>query len=128
MSRRTSSSIGSAVRPVGEPLDQLRRVGAAAADDGDLQAHRPSLVGCPSRGLGLDNGRRLSKLLITLSATSRRHDQRWHDGDASDSSSGPVPLHHQVYLDLRAALDAANGAPATGCRPSATWPPATAAA
>ena len=41
---------------------------------------------------------------------------------------GPVPLHHQVYLDLRAALDAASGRPATACRPSASWPSATAAA
>ena len=42
---------------------------------------------------------------------------------------GPVPLHHQVYLDLRASLDArrvAVGRPAAA--PSASWRPATAAA
>ena len=58
------------VRPVDQALDQLRGVGAAAADDGDLQAHRPSLVGCPSRGLGLDNRPfGCPRLVITLSAT-----------------------------------------------------------
>ena len=33
---------------------------------------------------------------------------------------GPVPLHHQVYLDLKAALDRARSRRATGCRPSAS--------
>ena len=31
--------------------------------------------------------------------------------------AGPVPLHHQVYLDLRAAIDAGEWRPATGCPP-----------
>ena len=42
---------------------------------------------------------------------------------------GPVPLHHQVYLDLRAALDGGRvAARATGCPPSASSRAATAAA
>ena len=41
---------------------------------------------------------------------------------------GPVPLHHQVYLDLRAALD--NGEWRSGdlLRRNASWPSDTAAA
>ena len=43
MSRRTISSIGTR-SPPGEAVDQLRGVGAAAADDRQLQAHRTSPV------------------------------------------------------------------------------------
>ncbi len=54
MSWRTSSSIGRRSRRVAEALDQLRGVGAAAADDRDLDAHHDQ----PQRGI--------DKLLITL--------------------------------------------------------------
>jgi hypothetical protein len=41
---------------------------------------------------------------------------------------GPVPLHHQVYLDLKSALDAESGPSVTASPPSASWQAATAAA
>ena len=108
MSSRTSSSIGSTVGAAGEALDELRRVGAAAADDRDLEAHRAS-SSLPNR-CGLD------RLLITLSAIASHKPQqharpsargrRDAHGPLPVLELGPIPLHHQVYLDLRAALDA----------------------
>jgi hypothetical protein len=63
-----------AIRPAREPVDQLRRVGAAAADDRELQAH-PHLVRPATRVTRepvADPARRLDKMLITLSALNRR--------------------------------------------------------
>ena len=48
---------------------------------------------------------------------------RWH---VFRLELGPIPLHHQVYLDLKAALDERESpAPATGFPPNATWRSAT---
>ena len=41
---------------------------------------------------------------------------------------GPVPLHHQVYLDLSAALDEGEWKPGDRLPPSVSSPSATAAA
>ena len=49
MSSRTSSSTASAVGPPREAVDQLGRVGAAAADDRDLQAHPLLPLRCKRR-------------------------------------------------------------------------------
>ena len=70
MSWRTSSSTGRRRRAIGQALDELRGVGAAAADDGDLQAHRPPSPRSSRAGRsGLDNRAWPSRLVITLSAT-----------------------------------------------------------
>ena len=87
MSSRTSSSIGSRSRLTLEALDELRRIGAAAADDGDLQAH------APSRHCG-----GLTPMLITLSAivactspksstVARGRPARWLASDSSSARS-----------------------------------------
>src|SRR4029450_2031434 len=56
----------------------------------------------------------LTRLLITLSAIAAEStptpDNAWRPGPAAMAryrlELGPIPLHHQVYLDLKAALDA----------------------
>ena len=117
MSSRTArrSAAGRAARL--EALDELRRVGAAATDDGDLDAHRPSSRAVSHRGL--------TRLLITLSAIARLQVPARPEPTIAASPPesapvargpprpmarfrlelGPIPLHHQVYLDLQAALD-----------------------
>ena len=110
---------GQAVRASHEALDQLGRVRAPAADDRDLGAHPPSH---PSA-----DGRVLTRLLITLSAIrqpaqAHRSAPSDHGGAACPMARfrlelGPVPMHHQVYLDLRGSLDSGRWRRAIGCRP-----------
>ena len=68
----------------GEPLDQLRRVGAAAADDGDLHAHRPpsrchpplvhgpTTLPCPQLDRRLDTAPPTTHLAYNYSSKHRR--------------------------------------------------------
>ena len=109
MSSRTSSSIGHPVTSGLEALDQLRGVGAAAADDGDLQAHAPSLQpwGLTPIAYNVISNRRVAQARNPRSVARGppRPMARFR------LELGPIPLHHQVYLDLRAALDAGEWKP-----------------
>ena len=93
-----------ALVPTGEPLDELRRIGAAAADDGDLDAHS-----VPSRLRGLDTNAYnvISNSRMRKTPEPPNSFPRSHPPMARYRLElGPIPLHHQVYLDLKAALDA----------------------
>ena len=93
MSSRTSSSTGRRVLARGEALDELRGVRAAAADDGDLHAHRlpprwvrrRSTARPPSRVLSwigvLTPRRPRPILLITIAATIARSTTMRDDSD-----------------------------------------------
>ncbi len=122
MSSRTSSSIGQALGACGEALDELRGVGAAAADDRDLQAHRTASRPSATVGGVLTSGRPTAPRIVVYNVISKWPSDRLASGSGSMArfrlEPGPVPLHHQVYLDLsRRARRAASGAPATACRP-----------
>ena len=93
---------------VGAPrdaLDQLRRVGAAPAHDRELHAQLPDLRFPP-----------LTSRAIAYNVINSRAAHKWQRRRQVEEETqrpvaryrlelGPVPLHHQVYLDLRAALD-----------------------
>ncbi len=141
-SSSTTSSTGRPARPTAEALDELRRVGAAAADD-----RRPSatshLRACVSRVVArrrrvlVDRRRACVPRLpynIISKATARRRTASRGERHLRRMARfllrpGPVPLHHQVYLDLRGALDRREWRPGdrlpTGAR---AGPPTTGAA
>ena len=91
-------------RACGDAFDQLGRVGAAASDDHDPHADlRPQI---DNRAMT----RHLAYNVSSIRVPSRPHRHEAHVVRYR-LESGPVPLHHQVYLDLRAALEAGEWRP-----------------
>ena len=91
-------------RPCRDAFDQLGGVGAAASDDHDPHADlRPQI----------DNRATTRHLAYNVSSNRVPSRPLRHEAHVVRYrlESGPVPLHHQVYLDLRTALEAGEWRP-----------------
>jgi GntR family transcriptional regulator len=85
----------------GDALDELRGIRAPAADDRDLEAHRLPPDSTPA--LDIDAAARQDAYNVISNRVFR---QRTFPLTRYRLELGPIPLHHQVYLDLRGAIAA----------------------